>query len=79
MHEGNHNITLVTVFSLRTRGTCLWQGRSVVCQFCESECKEHMVNKQIIRNTLLSILLDNNTTIGPVRPGYEPRNFNTYT
>ena len=47
--------------------------------FSESECKEHMVNKQIIRNTSLSILLDNNTTIGPVRPGYEPRNFNTYT
>ena len=29
------------------------------------ECKEHMVNKQIIGNTSLSILLDNNTTIGP--------------
>ena len=79
MHERNHNITFVTVFSLRTRGTCLWQGRSIVCQFDESWVQRAHVNKQIIRNTSLSILLDNNTTIGPVRPGYEPRNFYTYT
>ena len=41
------------------------------------QCKEHMVNKQIILHTSLSILLDNNTTIGPDDQDFEPTHFLT--
>ena len=49
-------------------GICMRRAPRVLCdQLMKVQCGEHMVNKQIILHTSLSILLDNYTTVAWVK------------